>query len=312
MDVPVFIEIDSDDGVGPLIEFARFVNEKCSEISQRAWEHRALDRPQIEELVGDDLHYRDGLHPSLVQTLIDRVADAFVRNRAKYAPTFDPRTSLLLKEDSGVITFDPQRASRQVEIWTLERKFVYQASLGDLYPPQNALLEYRTGEYGLIVDFEDDRTEAEYCTCLLGVVCRVSNVAARAFKMVEWLPQVLAPQSLGQPVEIPDALEDIIPPDHPLRDTVSPLELRDSPFFSVKDLSMVMGIPVGRIYPMIDRKEIAGERCGSAVRVPRAEFSRLAALYLYQQAGAKREVLAAAQEIEKAARRLRQAVEPAL
>jgi hypothetical protein len=309
MNVPIFVKINSDHGAEPLIAFIRFVNEKCTEISERAWEHHALDQAQIWELVGDEL-YGDKLHPSLVQTLIDRVADAFAQNGGKYAPVFDPRTSLLLKEDSGVITFDPEFSIRAVSIWTPEGQIQYDAMLEDLCPAQAALLQHRTGEYGLIVYSGDDGDDGEESTCFLAVVCRVSDVAARAFRMVEWMPQVLAPQSVQHPAEIPTALEDIIPPNHPLRDTVSPLELRDAPSFSVKDLSMVMGGPVARIYPMIDRKEIAAERSGVQVKIPRAEFIRIAVLHLYNPVSAKREVLAATQEIEKAARRLRQAVEP--
>ena len=70
-----------------------------------------------------------------------------------------------------------------------------------------------------------------------------------------------------------------------------------------------MNVPVQRVYQRCDRKEIAHERVGSAVKIPRAEFQRQAERALYRDK-ATEEALAATAEIEKAARKLRQVLEP--
>jgi hypothetical protein len=137
----------------------------------------------------------------------------------------------------------------------------------------------------------------------------VTDVGTRAHRVVKWMPQVAATRVGQQPVDVPEFLEDIIPSDHPLRDILSPLEVKESPYFDVRDLAIIMGVPPITLYPRVHRGEIAYERHGAAVKIPR-EFKRLAALYLYQQAGTKHEVLTAVKEIEKMTRKLRQAVEP--
>lgn len=308
MDVPIYVKLDSEDGIDALVALIRFANEECNRIAERAWQQRAFDRPLIEELVEDELRQRR-LHHSLVQTLTDRVADAFARNGARYAPTFDARDSLLLRENSGVIEFDPELFIGPVSIRTPdEGQIVFHAALEDLFPPQWALLEHRTGDYGLVLDFGDDDDGTNTHACFLGVLCRPTTSAARAYRMVGWMPQAATRQQPDQPPEPPAALDELIPSDHPLRDFVSPLELKESPFFSVKALATVMGVPVQKLYQRCERKEIACVRDGVAVKIPRAEFSRLATLAL-SRTGAKEEVLAAAAELEKTARRLRQAME---
>jgi excisionase family DNA binding protein len=252
-----------------------------------------------------------GPHPPIALTVASRVAEAFARNGGNDCPVFDVRDSLLVREETGIITFDPQIAVDPVLLWTPEGRLGYNATLEDLYGPQHALLEHRTGYYGLIGDFGPEEDGVGEPTCFLAVACHVTDTSSSAYRMVGWMAKPAIPNRPQEP-EIPAELEDLISPDHPLRDIVSPLALRESPFFSVNELATVMGVPVGKIYPKLVAGEIAFVQQGAGKRIPRAEFTRLAALYLRRQPATKREVVAAAQELEKVRKRLLQAVEPLL
>jgi hypothetical protein len=305
MNIPILVRIRSEWGLKSWTDLIRFANDKCNLISERAWERRAHARDEIKMLLADELREAGDLDDEWIEILIDRVADALQFNHGIYAPTFDPRASVLLKNYEG-IAFNPQLPAGQLSIWTPERELQYDAELD---PGLRTILEYQTGEYGLIADFGDDCTDVEHSICYLGVMCRVPLTALRASRMVEWMPRVVAQAGKPQQVETPSALEEIIPIDHPLRGILSPLEIRDAPYFEVNHIAMVMGLPAAKVYPKVAHGEIASERHGAGIKIPREEFTRLAVLHLHQRSAAKQEVLAAVREMDKIARTLRQAVE---
>jgi hypothetical protein len=86
MDIPMYLKVEAANGTERLLDHMRFANEKCNEISRRAWERRAVERQQIADLVdADDVGGKVG--PMLINMLVRRVADAFSANAGAYAPT---------------------------------------------------------------------------------------------------------------------------------------------------------------------------------------------------------------------------------
>jgi excisionase family DNA binding protein len=302
MNIPVYFKLDPEGGVlEPVIELIRFVNEKSNEVSERAWVQRTLTRADIEQLTREQCANID-VDAAIVTTVGMRVAEAYARNGGAYLAKFDACAPLLLREDAGIIRFEPRMSI--ITLMTLNGEYVYGS---DGFPLD--ILDCQTGEYGLILEVGGDGTDLQKAVCYLGVLCDVLPSSPTA-RMVEWMPRPARPEGLSQRREPPTTLQEIIPPDHPVRDLVSPVELAESPFFTVKQLAVLMNVGVGRLYPKIERGEIVAVRDGNGVKIPRAEFTRIAALIFFQNAGTERAIRDALPELEEVARLLRQAVEP--
>jgi hypothetical protein len=303
MKMPVFFKLlDEGEELLPVVDLIRFMNTNANDIAEAAWRTGVIDGAGV-EAAAKAAATLEGVHASIASATVNHVVNALARNSGAYRPTFDAIAPVLVAKKSGMIEFDPYMYTFSIE--TLQGRLNFDS---DGFPPLPELLACRNGEYGLILDLKHDATEVNDAVCYAAVLCDVESGDRVARRMVEWMPYMR--REAGAPSDAPNSLETLIPLDHPLRDCVSGLELRDAPFFSVKALSIVMNLPAGRIYPKLDRKEIAHVRGEAGIKIPRDEFMRICRIHLNHNEGIVQAIRMVMPDIERVGRILRQTIEP--
>jgi hypothetical protein len=256
MTIPVCMAIAN----GSLAQAQRFVdgiNTFCNWISEHAWQERCFAAGQLLEIAERYLIVDRPVPEPIARCSATRVARAFERNNAEYAPWFDAYAPALLTEESGAINWGDGGYDWGVDVVNMDGgRDHYGVELNDLNAVHYALLGNRTGEHGLIlmhgIDQFGQRTE-EPQSHFICVLCDAGSDATNR-ALMDWMPQPRPAPAARPDLDQVATLDEMIPADHPLRDLVSDLEIRENPFFTVKQLALVMNLSDQKVYQKVNKR----------------------------------------------------------
>jgi hypothetical protein len=283
--IPIFIELlEPEDGeVMPesqlLMESVMLVNDVRNSIAARADCRSVMDDPEsIETRVEFEMNRNELDHDvrPLLICAARAVADDIARHGGERPPAVEPMAPVSLYHGTGAVKWETITPDSHSILPVLTRFRMERFKIA-MTGAAVELLPYQMGPALLIPD-RDGQDPAGY-RFHLRVLCAVTDCAGPAHRLIDGLERQY--DALQNPVVA--RLEELIPPQHPLRRELSDLELATLPFFRVRDVAHLLGVDDGRVRRMIGRSEIATAREESAILIPRAEFLRLAVLSLVQR-----------------------------